>query len=303
METAIPSGTIVVGVDGSPSAARALEWATDQAVREHRQLTLVHGVGPQGVVWIEQSGPDHRVALDAMRDDARTVLDAALAAVLHRAPGLEVHQVLRVADGRQALLEESKDAAMVVVGSRGRGPVKSLLLGSVGVAVTRHAACPVVVVRPNNPGLVRRGVLVGVDGTAPAPETLEFAYRMASLRGLPLTVMHCFWDARPISPVDEAVGGTAADLEDQRLLVAESVSGMTEKFPDVHVHTELARGLADDCLVRGSGRMEMVVVGFHPAGKVSGLVYGSVASTVLEHASCVVAVVPEPVPEPAPGSG
>ncbi len=294
METTIPSGTIVVGVDGSPSAARALEWAIDQAVHEHRPLTLVHGVGPTGVVWIEQSGPDHRVALDAVREDARKVLDDALAAVHHRAPGLEVHEALRVADGRQALLEESKDAAMVVVGSRGRGPVKSLLLGSVGVAVTRHAACPVVVVRPNNPGLVRQGVLVGVDGTAPATETLEFAYRMASLRGLPLTVMHCFWDARPISPVDEAIGGTTADLEDQRLLLAESVSGMTEKFPDVHVRTELTRGLADEALVRAGAHMDLVVVGAHHGSTMSEIVYGSVAASVVEHASCPVAVVPEP---------
>ena len=297
--TTIPSGTIVVGVDGSSSAARALEWATDQAVHEHRPLTLVHGVGPSGVVWIDQHGPDHRVAVEAMREEARIVLDDALAAVLHRAPGLEVHQVLRVADGRQALLDESKDAAMMVVGSRGRGPVKSLLLGSVGVAVTRHAACPVVVVRPHNPGLVRQGVLVGVDGSAPAPEMLEFAYRMASQRGLPLTVMHCFWVAHPISSGDEAVGdeavgGEVDDLEEQRLLVAESVSGMAEKFPDVPVRTEIERGLADEALVRAGAHMDLVVVGAHHGSTMSEIVYGSVAASVVEHASCPVAVVPEP---------
>jgi len=78
------------------------------------------------------------------------------------------------------------------------------------------------------------------------------------------------------------------------LLLAESVSGMSEAYPDVNVSLELVRGLADDALVRLSQQMDLVVVGYHPARPLAGLVYGSVASTVLEHGSCIVAVVPEP---------
>ena len=59
---------------------------------------------------------------------------------------------------------------MVVLGSRGRGPMRTLLLRSVGVAVTKHAECPVVVVRPGNRGLVRNGVLVGADGSEHSQE-------------------------------------------------------------------------------------------------------------------------------------
>ena len=141
----IPAGTVVVGVDGSTSAGHALDWAIDQAAAEKRPLTLV---------CAEASLDD---------PDGQATLEEARAQVSRKAPELDVHQLLIVADPREVLLQLSRQAALVVVGSRGRGPVLSLLLGSVGVAVSRHASCPVVVVRPGNPGLVRHGVLVGVD--------------------------------------------------------------------------------------------------------------------------------------------
>ena len=75
--------------------------------------------------------------------------------------------------------------------------------------------------------------------------TLEFAYRQASLRGLPLTVFHCFWDVLAERRDARARRRPAATLEEEKLLVAESIAGMAEKYPDVQVRTELARGLAD----------------------------------------------------------
>lgn len=298
-ESLVPPGTVVVGVDGSKSADQAIDWAIEQGALEHRPLTLVHALGPlgtSGTAWLDQAGVNQRDILDAMRADGQSLLDTARDRVARKAPDVEVHEVLRLVDPREALLDLSHRAAMLVLGSRGRGPVRSLVLGSVSVGVSRHASCPVVILRPHNPGVVRRGVLVGADGTERSRASLEFAYRQASLRRLPLTVMHCFWDAQGATSGPHSIPDSAEGFENERMVLSESLSGMTEKFPDVHVHTELARGLADDCLVRASGQMEMVVVGFHHSGTVSGLVYGSVASTVLEHASCVVAVVPEPEP-------
>lgn len=284
--TVIPAGTIVVGLDGSPSAERALEWAVDQALRESRQLTLAHGVDPSGSVWVDPAGIDHRAVLEALHDDAKAVLGHAREQIAHRAPDLVVHEVVQLSDARVTLLELSERAAMVVVGSRGRGPIKSLLLGSVSLAVSREARCPVVVVRPGHPGVVRNGVLVGADGTDRSVPTLEFAYRQASLHQLPLTIMHCFWDARP-GTEEEPVAS------DARLVLAESLAGLGEKFPDVQARTELVRGMADERLVRASQRMDLVVVGAHHGGTLTTLLYGSIANAVLEHATCPVAIVPE----------
>ena len=289
--TEIPSGSILVGVDGSDSAERALEWAIDQAVLERRPLTLVHGAGPS--MWYADAvGLDQRLVVEAIRDDAYAVVRAARDQVKARAPGLEIHESLQMGDARSVLLDLSSDASMIVLGSRGRGPVKSLLLGSVAVAVTRHASCPVVVLRPRNLGSVRHGVLVGADGTERSSTTLEFAYRQASLRGLPLTVMHCFWDVRSATIGSGVVSDDEPDLEIKRELLSESVSGMTEKFPDVPVRKVLARGLTDKCLVAAAETMDMLVVGARERGSLSGMVYGSVASAVVEHASSIVAVVP-----------
>lgn len=293
--TKVPTGSIVVGIDGSGASDQALGWAIDQARLEHRPLTLAYGVAPN-TVWLDQGGVDRSWVLESMRSDGATLLEAARDTVEKKAPELVVHLVLRMADPRVTLLDLSPEAAMIVLGSRGRGPVRSLLLGSVGLAVAQHASCPVVVLRPRKVGMVHQGILVGVDGTDSSRATLEVAYRLASQRSLPLTVLHCFWDAGQTGGAADTEGVAAGerDTEAQRLVLSEAVSGMGEKFPDVKVRLRLARGLPDNCLVESSTKMDMVVVGSHPRSAVEGLVFGSVSRGVLEHAHCIVTVVPEP---------
>lgn len=259
----IPAGSIVVGVDGSGSAAQALVWAVDQAVRERRPLTVAHAVetslNPRGDLAV-----------------AQRLVDAACDEIAHRAPELEVHRVVSAVDPRSLLIELSEHAEMLVLGSRGRGPVRSLLLGSVGTAVIRHAHCPVVVHRPTNPGVVRRGVLIGVDGAPDSPDVLEHGYRLASQRGLPVTVVHCF-------SIDEE--------DEHRVLVAEAMAGLAEKYPDVHVTTRVVRGAPEVALVSSADRMDLVVVGAHHGGLASAIVFRSVSGAVVEHATCPVVVV------------
>jgi nucleotide-binding universal stress UspA family protein len=303
----IPAGGILAGVDGSPSSARAVAWAVDQALAEDRPLVLAHGMGPVESHWMGQSAAlDHRALLAARREEARRVMDAARAQVTGRAPDLVVHEALLAQDPRELLIALASRAAMLVLGSHGRGPVTSLLLGSVSVAVTKHAACPVVVVRPRRTEETRGGVLVGTDGTERSRHTLEFAHRQASLRGLPLTIMHCYWDARSAFQAARARRGDASpgpDVEEVRLLVAESLAELADRFPEVDVRVELVHGWADDCLIEASKTMDLMVVGTHRRRALGTIVYGSVAFSVLEHAGCVVAVVPDPVedarPEPA----
>lgn len=183
---------------------------------------------------------------------------------------------------------------MLVVGSRGLGPVRRLVLGSVSVAVSRHASCPVVVIRPHDPGTVRNGVLVGIDSTEGSSETVEFAYRQASQRSLPLTVMHCFFDtlARPGA---QTMPHDTPGFEDRRLVIDQAVSGMGEKFPDVRVTLILARGLVEECLQRASSGMDLIVVGRDPSRGIFRFFAPEVDRALVEHAASVVAVIPESV--------
>ena len=183
---------------------------------------------------------------------------------------------------------------MVVVGSRGRGPVKSLLLGSVAHALSRDPACPVVVLRPlaeslAEPG-VRRGIVVGVDASGTSTAALDFAYRLASLRQLPLRVVHVIWDAVQSSG---AVGPDEEGYDAERRVLAETLAGMAERYPDVAAEPVLTRGLVDRVLVRLAEEAELVVVGMHRRGAIAGLVRGRTASIVTEQSSGTVAVVPE----------
>ena len=231
--TLIPAGTVLVGLDGSPSSDRALDWAIDHAVREHRQLTLVHGLEP-----MHEHG------------EATEILQRARLHCREVAPDLAVHEALWTADPRVVLHDLGTAAATVVVGSHGRGPVRSLLLGSVGLSVTRHAPCPVVVVRPYHPGVVRNGVLVLADERS--RPVVEYAFRQAALRDLPLTILRS---------ADDALG------------VAEAIAGLGEKFPEVRTRTVTGDAAHE------SARMDLLVVGSGDVG-------------VVGHAECPVAVVP-----------
>ncbi|WP_372729086.1 universal stress protein [Nocardioides sp.] len=287
------SGSIVVGIDGSPYADQALEWAVDQAVAERRPLTIVHANLLDATWWMDQAGIDHRRVIEAIKENAADILAAAATRARELGPDLEIHEELRLQDPREALLAASEHAAMIVIGSRGRGPVRSLVLGSVSAAVAKHAHCPVVVLRPRDTEIEREGVLVGVDGTEHSRNLLEFAYRQASVRRMQLTVMYCFWDARGALEGPTLVAEDDQEHDDIRLLLSECISGMAEKFPDVVVRPQLARGLVDECLVAAAGRVDLLVVGSKPRNRIVGLLRGSTATSVLEHAQGVIAVVPE----------
>ena len=182
---------------------------------------------------------------------------------------------------------------MVVIGSRGRGQVRSLLLGSVSVALVRHAHCPVVVHRPGNAGTVRNGIVVGVEASEESRAVLEFAYREAVV-------------ARPA--LDRAallLGRPGRDRGGRRHVrvpgrrrggaggsSAEAMAGMSEKYPDVNVTTRMVRGLPHQVLAHLGERMNLVVVGAHHASRASQLVHGSVSIALVERATCPVAVVP-----------
>lgn len=137
------TGTLIVGVDGSPDATRALDWAIDEARRRNMRVLLVHGV-EIGAAAASPYGTG--MVLEQLEEAGRMVL--AEAEQLVAAAGLEVETRMEVGSGAHALIEASRDGQMLVVGSRGHGGFVGMLLGSVSAACTHHAHCPVVVIRP-----------------------------------------------------------------------------------------------------------------------------------------------------------
>jgi len=146
-------GTIVVGVDGSDASREAVRWAASEATLRDARLVAIHvfafmpltAIGDPGM--IPMPAGDLPGQLDAERRGAQAELDAAVKEAFPDGPPKEFESRLVEGDPSDSLVQEAGDADLMVVGSRGRGGLKSALLGSVSGHVIHHASCPVVVVK------------------------------------------------------------------------------------------------------------------------------------------------------------
>ena len=144
-------GVIVVGVDHSDGAKAALRFALGEAKLRGARLRVVHAwqfsaFGASGMEAGTLS--TFAVDLDDLRRGAEAALDATLRETIPDPGGVDVERRLVEGPAAPALIDESRDAELLVVGSRGLGGFRGLLLGSVGQQVAHHAACPVTIV-PN----------------------------------------------------------------------------------------------------------------------------------------------------------
>jgi nucleotide-binding universal stress UspA family protein len=138
-------GKIVVGVDGSAGSRAALRFALEEARLRRASVTAVFAWSIPFVADVP-TGLLPELLAD-FRTDADQLLDEAVAAVGDTG-GIEVERVVVDAPAGRALTEAARGADLLVVGSRGRGGFKGLLLGSVSAQCAHHAPCPVVIVPP-----------------------------------------------------------------------------------------------------------------------------------------------------------
>jgi nucleotide-binding universal stress UspA family protein len=139
---------IVVGVDGSDGGATALEFAAAEAALRETRLRIVSAWEiPAAVYGVDFAPPLDAETIDAFRVRGQQVADDALATVNKLRPSLQVEALAVQGQPADVLLEHGADADLIVVGRRGLGGFRSLLLGSVSQQVVQHATCPVVVVR------------------------------------------------------------------------------------------------------------------------------------------------------------
>ena len=136
---------IVVGVDGSPSADGALEFAAEEAALRGASLRVVCAWEYRPVVDTDSVYPSE--VFDAFPKEQQDIVSKSLARAAELQPLVACEGKVLAGQPASVLLEEAKHADMIVIGSRGRGGFASLLLGSVGQQVVHHALCPVVVVR------------------------------------------------------------------------------------------------------------------------------------------------------------
>ena len=139
---------IVVGVDGSDSSREALRWAYDEAAHHSASITAVSCWHPPAMPMTPPYGslPPEGYA-DQPRQEALDLLERFVSDLDVREPAVDVRTAVEEGNPAEVLIERSKEADLVVLGSRGHGGFKGMLLGSVSQHLVAHAECPVVVVR------------------------------------------------------------------------------------------------------------------------------------------------------------
>lgn len=291
---------LTVGFDGSPSSREALAWAMSEAALRHRPLRVIYALAsPITMAGVEFAPVPDMALLDSLRTAATTLIDEAVTATrtaCAQVPGVadvEVDGRVIVGSPAGVLIEQGESSELLVVGSRGYGGFRGLLLGSVGVQTASHAPCPTVVVRGQAPSSAR-SVVVGVDGSVVSQRALSFAFDLASRHSWDLVALHA-WElpaydllAAPAGP-PPALFSELAD--DEMRLAAEQLAGFGADYPDVSVEERIVKAPPIYSLLEAAHDAACLVVGSRGRGEVLGTLLGSVSQGILHRATIPVAVV------------
>ncbi|MGW1550353.1 universal stress protein [Streptomyces sp. NPDC002346] len=297
------SRNVTVGLDGSPESRAAAEWAAREAKLRGLPLRLVH-------VWEPVPEPMAQapfLGAETQQHWSERIPRETAEGLRLRHPG--VHVDMEQISGRptDALAEASKDAELLILGSRGLSGIGGFLVGSVGMAVIARIETPVVLVRageqaadehePDPAGIpsaatAYRPVVLGLDTGHSDDAVTAFAFEEATRRGTALRVVHG-WNLPPYFAY-----GLPADPELNAELGRQEAAALTEvlrpwrqKYPDVEVVEESRSGSPANHVIDASRDASLVVVGRRIRRSPIGAHIGPVTYAVLHHATTPVAVV------------
>ncbi|MGW2826126.1 universal stress protein [Streptomyces sp. NPDC001443] len=269
---------IVVGVDGSLISVRALDWAAAEAVRHGSALRVLSAV------------PD--------RDEAAPVLGYAVSRTHARHPELPVETVVAEGGAVRALMHESADADLTVVGTRGLGALVGPAFGSVSLRLAGLVQGPLLVVRGDHACDDGRDVLLGLaDDTD--EQAVAYAFQEAERRDARLRVVHCP-SHRHITPAFPSLVAAsspgqerpAREARAEEAVARYALTQMQDQHPDVMVETFAVRATPAGELLAATQEAAVVVIGAHRRASLLGPRLGPVAHTLLHRAHCPVVVVP-----------
>ena len=266
---------IVVGFDGSPSADSTIEWAAREAVARSVPLWFVACFGPAPTVDDSSVSAGHRKQIaDAMDVTGR------------RHPELRIQHATPHPDQRDALLEASSGADLLIIAGSSPATVRHWLLGSVPRAAARRSACPVIVVRGRPRPHVRR-IVVGIDASSAAASALDWAIAEAECHGSELSIVHALRSPRVAG---RSLRASDLDRTDAQCVVDLAIR-RCEKRTSLPLSGELIEGEAAAVLTAASEHADLLAVGSRGRSGYKTMLFGSVALIVAEQAGCPVAVI------------
>lgn len=274
---------IVVGMDGSSGAAAALRWALDESDR--RDGVPVLAVMAWSYLDQRHTDPDAPFDPDYGEEQAAAVLAAAVEAVAGDRP---VEQAVVNDLPAKALLERAGTGDLVVVGARGLGGFRGLLLGSVTERLLESVEDPVAVIREDAPGVAGGPVVAGVDGSDVALAALRWAVDAARARRSALRVV-CGWQVPVLAAASSGRVLEAAE-EGAVETVREALAAVDAGGLEVETRTPV--GPPARVLLDAAEDASLMVVGSRGLGKVSRALLGSTSRQLASHAPCPLVVIP-----------
>lgn len=275
----LTSRSVVVGVDGSRSAVDAALWAVDEAVDRDIPLRLVYAIEPRSAEDAQQAARDLATAEIAVR--------YVFTAVEATDKPVKIEIEILQATPTHALLEASRNAAMLCVGSVGLKSSGQGHVGSTAAALASAAHCPVAIVQGHDPMLnTQRWVVVEIDECATSDGVLRRGLEEARLRGAPLRVLSA-WQSRFTDIHDcNAVrnGNRLAKAQIERRLAQ-----WRRRYPDLDVKAVAVHGNILKYLSRNADTIQLMVVGHERAHGIREIV-GPPGYAALHKAGCSVLV-------------
>lgn len=284
---------VTVGVDGSATGREALRFALSEADLRGSTLRVVQAwtIPPLTATGVGMI-PVYGRLEDELSGAAADSLAADLDDVGATDSGVEIERVVVRGDAAGALVRQSAQAHLLVVGSRGRGALAGSFLGSVSRACLQHASCPVAVVHAAHQG-ERSRLVVGADGSAGAAAALEWAFAEARLRRTTVHAVSAYHEpwglsAGVVASPEAVVELREALAEEARRILEEAERAAPD---DVPVSVEAVSALPGPALVAASADADLLVVGSRGRGGFTSLVLGSVSQYCASHAGGVAVVV------------
>lgn len=269
---------IVVGYDGSADADLAVRWAAREARARGCPLTLCLASEPAAAGSPQEGGANGQPpAAD------QEVLAAGTELARRLSGGAQPRSMLVSGPAVASLCELGRDAEMIVLGSRGRGGMPGMAIGSVSLYVAAHAPGRVVIVRGRWQSVQRHApqpVIAATDGSARSAPALTFAFEEAALRDT--------WVLAICALADQA-GRLGAAHEIERDFT-ELLARHAESYPEVAVRRQVVPGSARPALLKESARAQFMAVGARGRGGFEGMALGSVGMAIASYAACPVGI-------------
>lgn len=290
---------VVAGFDASAQSRKAVRWAAREATTRGQPLEVVHAIPIPLEELTRIHLPSEAISFEPLRSAAQRLLADIAAECRREHPELEVRTRARMGDPANILRDAAAHACVLVLGPPRTSRAHHLLLGSTAGEMVRSAPAPVIIVRgqrwtgSTEPAAGIERVVVGVDGSSASARAAEFAYDVAFRHDAELTALLAITEQQPDPlPPNRGWRLDSDAIDAQRRVLAESLAGCAERYPDVVAHPELiTTDGPTDALLTAAVDADLLVVGTRGRGALRSTLLGSVSHAVAHYAACPVAVV------------